>query len=56
MLLVKAPAVAVAAALGIVGRTGVDTLRAEENFSSEFFLRKEWVEGLLGESTLSPRP
>lgn len=52
--MVPARAVVEAAAdLDIGGRTGVETLREAENFSKEFFGRKEFVEGLLGESTLS---
>ena len=55
MLLEKAAAVA-AAALGIGGRTGVETLGDEKNLSKEFFGRSEFSEGLQGEPELSSLP
>lgn len=51
----RAAAVA-AAPFGIGGKTGVETLRDAESFSSELLARNEFVEGLLGVSTLSLRP
>lgn len=45
-----------AAALGIGGRTGVETLGDGKNLSKEFFGRREFSDGLQGEPVLSSLP